>query len=33
VGRDHTLFAKSDGRVVFTERGARKRKYVDVVPA
>lgn len=33
IGKDHTLFAKSEGRVVFTERGPRKRKYVDVVPA
>ena len=30
-GRDHTLFAKSDGTVRFVERGAKKRKYVDVV--
>ncbi|NIR32553.1 MAG: 50S ribosomal protein L27 [Gammaproteobacteria bacterium] len=33
IGKDHTLFARSDGRVVFAERGPRKRKYVDVVPA
>jgi large subunit ribosomal protein L27 len=30
-GKDHTLFAKSDGTVRFVERGARKRKYVEVV--
>jgi large subunit ribosomal protein L27 len=30
-GRDHTLFAKSDGTVQFIERGTRKRKYVEVV--
>jgi large subunit ribosomal protein L27 len=30
-GRDHTLFARSDGTVRFVERGARKRKYVEVV--
>ena len=30
-GRDHTLFAKSDGTVRFVERGAKKRKYVEVV--
>jgi large subunit ribosomal protein L27 len=30
-GRDHTLFAKSDGTVRFVERGTRKRKYVEVV--
>jgi len=30
-GRDHTLFARSDGTVRFVERGTRKRKYVEVV--
>jgi large subunit ribosomal protein L27 len=30
-GRDHTLFARSDGTVRFVERGAKKRKYVEVV--
>jgi large subunit ribosomal protein L27 len=30
-GKDHTLFAKSDGTVRFVERGPRKRKYVEVV--
>ena len=30
-GKDHTLFAKSDGTVRFIERGAKKRKYVEVV--
>ena len=30
-GRDHTLFATSDGTVRFVERGTRKRKYVEVV--
>ena len=30
-GKDHTLFAKSDGTVRFVERGAKKRKYVEVV--
>lgn len=33
IGRDHTLFARADGRVVFTQRGSRSRKYVDVLPA
>jgi large subunit ribosomal protein L27 len=32
MGRDHTLFAVQDGRVVFRER-ALGRKYVQVVPA
>ena len=30
VGRDHTLFALSDGKVKFQERGMPKRKYVSV---
>ncbi|WP_314258767.1 50S ribosomal protein L27 [Cardiobacterium hominis] len=31
VGRDHTLFATADGKVVFSVRGAEKRRYVSVV--
>jgi large subunit ribosomal protein L27 len=30
-GRDHTLYAKADGTVAFVQRGARKRKFIDVV--
>lgn len=30
VGRDHTLFAKADGRVVFSVRGEKGRKFVSV---
>ncbi len=30
-GKDHTLFAKSDGTVRFVQRGAKKRKYVEIV--
>ena len=30
-GKDHTLFAKADGEVRFVTRGARKRKYVEVI--
>lgn len=33
LGKDHTLFAKADGRVVFETKGPRSRKYVSVVPA
>ncbi|MBX3666607.1 MAG: 50S ribosomal protein L27 [Burkholderiales bacterium] len=33
MGRDHTLFAKVDGRVLFAEKGPRQRKTVSVVPA
>ena len=32
-GRDHTLFAKVDGKVVFTTKGAQKRKTVSIEPA
>lgn len=31
VGRDHTLFAKADGRVVFETRGPKSRTHVSVV--
>ncbi|MGD8631005.1 MAG: 50S ribosomal protein L27 [Gammaproteobacteria bacterium] len=30
-GKDHTLYAKADGTVAFVQRGARKRKFIDVV--
>ncbi len=30
-GRDHTLFAKTDGTVRFVTRGPKSRKFVDVV--
>lgn len=33
LGKDHTLFALVDGQVAFRVRGARSRKYVDIVPA
>jgi large subunit ribosomal protein L27 len=32
-GKDHTLFAKSDGVVKFVQRGPKKRKFVDIVAA
>ena len=31
VGRDHTLFAKADGRVQFETKGPKGRKFVSVV--
>jgi large subunit ribosomal protein L27 len=31
VGRDHTLYALSDGKVEFKDRGLPKRKFVSVV--
>ncbi len=30
VGRDHTLFALTDGKVRFAHKGLPKRKYVSV---
>ena len=30
VGRDHTLFALSDGKVKFELKGSPKRKYVSI---
>jgi large subunit ribosomal protein L27 len=31
IGRDHTLFAKSDGHVKFEKKGPKNRQYVSVV--
>ena len=31
VGRDHTLFALSDGKVKFEKKGSPLRQYVSVV--
>ena len=33
MGKDHTLFAKVDGKVAFTVKGALRRKTVTVIPA
>lgn len=33
LGRDHTLFATANGSVKFEVRGAKKRRYVSVIPA
>jgi large subunit ribosomal protein L27 len=33
MGKDHTLFAKVDGRVEYAVKGAFKRRTVRVVPA
>ncbi len=32
-GRDHTLFATTDGVVKFEKKGPLKRQFVSVVPA
>ena len=31
VGRDHTLYAKANGRVQFSTRGPKGRQYVSVI--
>ena len=31
IGRDHTLFAKSDGEVKFERKGPKNRQYVSIV--
>lgn len=33
LGKDHTVFALIDGKVLFRARGPKNRMYVDVVPA
>ncbi len=33
MGKDHTLFAKSEGRVQFAVKGALQRRTVSIVPA
>ena len=30
IGRDHTLFALVDGKVVFSVKGPKNRKYVSI---
>jgi len=33
VGKDYTLFAKSDGKVKFTRRGPQMRQFVSIETA
>ncbi len=33
LGKDHTIFAVADGKVVFAVKGPKGRKYVSVVAA
>ena len=33
MGKDHTLFAKIDGVVQFSVKGANRRRMVTIVPA
>ncbi|ESS73387.1 50S ribosomal protein L27 [Methyloglobulus morosus KoM1] len=31
LGKDHTLFATADGKVVFKEKGPKNRKFVSIL--
>jgi large subunit ribosomal protein L27 len=33
IGKDHTLFAKLEGKVQFRTKGAAQRRVVSIVPA
>ncbi|MDD2800440.1 MAG: 50S ribosomal protein L27 [Methylococcaceae bacterium] len=33
LGKDHTLFATADGKVVFQAKGPKNRKFVSIVTA
>ena len=33
LGKDHTIFAKIDGKVAFVSRGPKNRTFVDIVAA
>jgi large subunit ribosomal protein L27 len=33
LGKDHTLFATADGKVVFEIKGPKNRKYVSIATA
>jgi large subunit ribosomal protein L27 len=33
IGRDHTLFARADGKVVYGTKGAKGNRIVSVLPA
>ncbi|SFB80029.1 50S ribosomal protein L27 [Pseudoalteromonas denitrificans] len=31
MGRDHTIFAKADGKIKFEQKGSLNRKYVSII--
>lgn len=33
IGKDHTLFATADGKVVFQAKGPKNRKFVSILTA
>ncbi|MEB4590403.1 50S ribosomal protein L27 [Candidatus Thiothrix sp. Deng01] len=32
IGKDHTLFAKADGVVVFQQKGEKNRRFISIQP-
>lgn len=32
IGKDHTIYAKVDGRVIFYKKGPKNRKFIGVEP-
>ena len=33
IGKDHTLFAKAGGKVLFQKKGPKNRKFISIVAA
>ena len=33
IGKNHTLFATADGKVLFQEKGPKNRKFISIVAA
>ncbi len=33
MGKDHTIYAKTEGKVLFTKSGAKNRTFINVVTA
>lgn len=33
LGKDHTIYAKADGKVAFVTRGPHGRQFIDIVTA
>lgn len=31
IGKDHTLFAKADGKVLFQQKGFKNHKFISIV--
>jgi len=33
IGKDHTLFATADGKVIFQKKGPKNRQYISIIAA